>query len=276
MASTAKMVRLIHVYSLINTKVFRTVNYKLQMNCPDGEYNSMSLLCFGTPEVAIKAVFHKDYEYFHLVELAVFFPVYWLLSVVTYGLAVPSGLFVPALLTGATWGRIVGVSLHYADSAAFADAAIYALIGAAAGLAGTVRMSLSLCVILLEATGNLTLILPITIVLMISKGTGDYFNDGIYDTHIHLWGVPILEWQPPPKAEMIEAKSVMSSPVVKFKAIPKVKDVVNALASEVHLHNGFPVVDDHDGKFIGLILRSHLLSLLKHKKFYNPQTGYSG
>lgn len=54
-------------------------------------------------------------------------------------------------------------------------------------------MTLSLCVILLEATGNMTLVLPITIVLIVSKQVADYFNDGIYDTHIHLWGVPILE-----------------------------------------------------------------------------------
>ena len=60
-------------------------------------------------------------------------------------------------------------------------------------LGGTVRMTLSLCVILLEATGNMTLVLPITIVLIVSKQVADYFNDGIYDTHIHLWGVPILE-----------------------------------------------------------------------------------
>ena len=67
-------------------------------------------------------------------------------------------------------------------------------------------MTLSLCVILLEATGNMTLVLPITIVLIISKQVADYFNDGIYDTHIHLWGVPILEWEPPPKSDLIQGK----------------------------------------------------------------------
>ena len=69
-------------------------------------------------------------------------------------------------------------------------------------------MTLSLCVILLEATGNMTLVLPITIVLIISKQVADYFNDGIYDTHIHLWGVPILEWEPPPKSDLIQGKVI--------------------------------------------------------------------
>lgn len=48
--------------------------------------------------------------------------------------------------------------------------------------------TLSLCVIILEATGNLTLVLPITVVLITAKLVGDFFNDGIYDTHIHLAG----------------------------------------------------------------------------------------
>ena len=104
------------------------------MNCPEGYYNSMSLLCFGTPEVAVKAMFHQCWDYFHITSLLMFFPFYWLLSVITYGVAVPSGLFVPALLCGATWGRMVGVAFNSISESHFADGEIYALIGAAAGL----------------------------------------------------------------------------------------------------------------------------------------------
>ena len=107
--------------------------------------------------------------------------------------------------------------------------------------------------------------------LIVSKSVGDLFNDGIYDTHIHLWGVPILEWEPPPKSDLVEAKSVMSSPPVVFKSTPTIKDVVNVLSSKDDHHNGFPVVDSDNGKFIGLILRSHLLLLLKNKKFMDPR-----
>ena len=241
------------------------------MNCPDGYYNTMSFLCFGTPEVAVKALFHKDWDYFHITSLTIFFPFYWLLAVITYGVSVPSGLFVPALLCGATWGRMIGLGLNTLNVSAFTDAKMYALVGAAAGLGGTVRMTLSLCVILLEATGNMALVLPITVVLIVSKSVGDFFNDGIYDTHIHLWGVPILEWEPPPKSDLVEAKSVMSSPPIVFKSTPTIRDVVTVLSSKDNHHNGFPVVDSDNGKFIGLILRSHLLLLLKNKKFMDPR-----
>lgn len=29
----------------------------------------------------------------------------------------------------------------------------------------------------------------------VAKWTGDFFNKGIYDIHIHLKGVPLLEWE---------------------------------------------------------------------------------
>ncbi len=44
--------------------------------------------------------------------VGVFSIFYFLLACWTYGLSVPSGLFIPCLLTGAAWGRLVGIFLH--------------------------------------------------------------------------------------------------------------------------------------------------------------------
>ena len=52
----------------------------------------------------------------------------------------------------------------------------YALIGAACQLGGTVRMTISLTVILIECTGDITFGLPIVMVLIIAKWVGDFFN----------------------------------------------------------------------------------------------------
>ena len=60
------------------------------------------------------------------------------------------------------------------------DEGKYALVGAAAMLAGVVRMTLSLAVILMECVGNITFAFPLIIILMVAKWTGDFFNEVIF------------------------------------------------------------------------------------------------
>ena len=50
---------------------------------------------------------------YNAVTLALFGFFYFLLACWTYGLSVPSGLFIPCLLTGAAWGRLLGIFLKY-------------------------------------------------------------------------------------------------------------------------------------------------------------------
>ena len=67
--------------------------------------------------------------------LAGFASAYFLLATWTYGLFVPSGLFVPCILTGAAWGRLFGVALRtWFPKGHWGDPGSYALIGAAATL----------------------------------------------------------------------------------------------------------------------------------------------
>lgn len=252
--------------------------------CTSRRYNELSTLFFTIPEESIRNLFHNPPGTYHVLSLALFFGVYYLLACWTYGIAVPSGLFVPALLTGAAMGRMIGATLwQYFPDQTWVDPGKFALLGAAAMLGGVVRMTISLTVIIVEATGNIAYGLPLMIVIMAAKWVGDLFNEGIYDTHINLNNIPILGWEAPFSMQHFEAKSVMSRNVTCLHEYARVGHVLQLLRET--LHNAFPVVADDlygdDGESVsvtgsivhshgtlcGIILRSQLISLLQLKAF---------
>ncbi|XP_035254525.1 H(+)/Cl(-) exchange transporter 7 isoform X1 [Anguilla anguilla] len=248
--------------------------YPLQLFCDDGEYNSMATAFFNTPERSVRSLFHNPPGSYNPLTLGMFTLSYFFLACWTYGLTVSAGVFIPSLLIGAAWGRLFGILLAAITSSGsiWADPGKYALIGAAAQLGGIVRMTLSLTVIMVEATGNVTYGLPIMLVLMTAKIVGDYFVEGLYDIHIKLHSVPFLHWEAPATSHSLTAREVMSSPVTCFSRIEKVGTIVDILSNTSTNHNGFPVVpgvgdDNEPGRICGLILRSQLIVLLKHKVF---------
>ncbi|XP_030591897.1 H(+)/Cl(-) exchange transporter 7 [Archocentrus centrarchus] len=251
-----------------------TEEYPLQLFCADGEYNAMATAFFNTPERSVRSLFHNQPGSYNPLTLGLFTLTYFFLACWTYGLAVSAGVFIPSLLIGAAWGRLCGILLasFTPNNPNWADPGKYALIGAAAQLGGIVRMTLSLTVIMMEATGNVIYGLPIMLVLMTAKIVGDYFEEGIYDIHIKLQSVPFLHWEAPATSHWLTAREVMSSPVICFNRIEKVGTIVDTLSNTSTNHNGFPVVaqvsdSDEPAKLCGLILRSQLIVLLKHKVF---------
>ncbi|KAL5017921.1 hypothetical protein ScPMuIL_003643 [Solemya velum] len=254
----------------------------VQFFCVDGQYSATAAVLFQTPEESVKHLFHDQAGTYKPITLALFCIATFFLACWTYGLSIPSGLFIPGLLIGAIWGRLFGMCLQLLFQqlmSSWADPGKYSLIGASAQLGGIVRMTISLTVIIMEASGNITFGLPIMIVLMIAKWVGDIFNEGIYDMHVHLQEVPILGWEPPDMSSNISAAEVMSHPVSAFRTVESVGRLVDVLKKETH--NGFPVVEDYDpsddndseeigrsfGTFCGTILRSQLIVLLKMKVF---------
>ncbi|XP_068606085.1 H(+)/Cl(-) exchange transporter 7 [Brachionichthys hirsutus] len=251
-----------------------TEEHTLQLFCSDGEYNAMATTFFNTPENSVRSLFHSQPGSYNPLTLSLFTLTYFFLACWTYGLSVSAGIFIPSLLIGAAWGRLFGILLASVTptNSNWADPGKYALIGAAAQLGGIVRMTLSLTVIMVEATGNVTYGLPIMLVLMTAKIVGDYIVEGLYDIHIKLQSVPFLHWEAPATSHWLTAREVMSSPVTCLNRIEKVGIVVDILSSTSTNHNGFPVVvqvtdGDEPAKLCGLILRSQLIVLLKHKVF---------
>ena len=77
------------------------------MFCDAGEYNELASLLFVPGEEAIRLLFHFRGS-FSTAGLAAFTAAYFALLCVTYGISVPSGVFIPALLVGSGLGRQYG------------------------------------------------------------------------------------------------------------------------------------------------------------------------
>ncbi|VAI43196.1 unnamed protein product [Triticum turgidum subsp. durum] len=247
----------------------RSGNFK-QFNCPAGQYNDLATLLHATNVDATRNIFSTGTPgEFRLDSLLIFFAIYCVLGLFTFGIAVPSGLFLPIILMGAAYGRIVALVLQ-STVAASIDHGLYAVLGAAALMSGSMRMTVSLCVIFLELTNNL-LLLPMTMfVLLIAKTVGDAFNPSIYEIILDLKGLPFLEPKPEPwMKDLTVGELAAAKPrTISLQVVEKVSTVLEVLRNTGH--NGFPVVDRPRpglSELHGLVLRSHLVAVLRKRWF---------
>ncbi|KAJ8007855.1 hypothetical protein DPEC_G00098520 [Dallia pectoralis] len=209
-----------------------------------------------------------------------------LITVVTFGMKVPAGLFIPSMAVGAIAGRLLGVgmeqlALNHHDSGLFkswcspgADCitpGLYAMVGAAACLGGVTRMTISLVVIMFELTGGLEYIVPLMAATMTSKWVADAFGrEGIYEAHIRLNGYPFLE----PKEEY-GSKALAQDVMRPRRADPALAVLtqegmsvgeVEAMVADTD-YSGFPVVVCEDSqRLVGFVLRRDLVISLDNAR----------
>ena len=145
-----------------------------------GRVSDLSNLLLGSHDEAIKTLFHRTASGTQeqgrplpglswQVCLVFHVTVYWV-ALVTYGTMVPSGLFVPGIMMGASLGRLAGelMRLFFPDFVT-ASPGCYALIGAAGMLGGVCRMTISITVIILECTDHMSYLLPISLTILAAK-----------------------------------------------------------------------------------------------------------
>ena len=111
-----------------------------------------------------------------------------ILTTITFGIKVPSGVIIPALDAGALFGRLVG------QWNGTISPGIFAMVGAGAFLAGVSRMTISLVVIMFELTGELDYIVPNMIAILVAKWIADTLSsEGVYDVAQTVLGHPFLD-----------------------------------------------------------------------------------
>ena len=113
------------------------------------------------------------------------------LTIITFGIKVPSGIIIPALDGGAFFGRLIGQLPFLSQTI---SPGIFAMVGAGAFLAGISRMTISLAVIMFELTGEVDFIVPNMIGIMVAKWVADALErEGVYDLAQTVLGHPFLD-----------------------------------------------------------------------------------
>eukprot|EP00039_Didymoeca_costata_P014963 m.247499 g.247499 ORF g.247499 m.247499 type:complete len:870 (-) comp16127_c0_seq1:85-2694(-) len=261
------------------------MSHLVRFNCKKGEYNELASLFLTSQEGALRGLFHlgpaegQDDAVgdtnFSIGCLVIFFVFYASLAVCTYGVAVPTGLFVPALLTGASFGRIVGQLFHsdVGVKSPFSPAGTYAFIGAVSTLGGIARMTISLTVIMLETIQDLNYILPVMLTLIAARWIGNAFNEGLYDIQIHLNRLPLMEPSCPKLARQHDMciRELMSDSVHSLKPVMNVGELYDIVSSTKH--NMFPVTGDN-ATLQGTIARKRLAVIYKKKAFGTPRENF--
>ncbi|RDW65448.1 putative voltage gated chloride channel protein [Coleophoma crateriformis] len=133
-----------------------------------------------------------------------------ILTIITFGIKVPAGIYVPSMVVGGLGGRIVGhliqwVVLRFPTASIFGQCAahasgsscitpgVYALIAAGSTMCGVTRLSVTLVVILFELTGSLDYVLPFSLAILVAKWTGDFMEPlSIYDLLTNMNSYPFL------------------------------------------------------------------------------------
>ncbi|KAK1750734.1 chloride channel [Echria macrotheca] len=198
------------------------------------------------------------------------------LTIITFGIKVPAGIYVPSMVVGGLMGRLIGHCVQWAVMAFPAwgiwdncakmspqtciQPGVYGLIAAGSTMCGVTRLSVTLAVILFELTGSLDYVLPFSLAILIAKWTADAIEPlSIYDLLTEMNSYPFLNNKHKPiftsdladivprvrKERIID---ITNSPVVPASSL---RTKLEYLHKAGELDGGLPIVRDEI--LVGLI-----------------------
>ncbi|GMI20493.1 hypothetical protein TrRE_jg7992 [Triparma retinervis] len=207
-----------------------------RFNCGVNQTNELASVFFGSREEAIKNILRDPQTFDERTLLVVGF-LFLPLLLLTFGTHIPCGLFMPTILIGGSLGGYSGIIIerHFMPGV---SPATFALVGATALLGGIQRSTVSLCVIIMEGTGETKFLIPIVITTVVSKWVGDHFTEGIYEIGMELKGYPYLDHHIHKAWDQGEVGEVMTREVVSVGTRCTAGEIEEILNNTTH--NGFP------------------------------------
>uniref|UniRef100_A0AC34R6X5 Chloride channel protein n=1 Tax=Panagrolaimus sp. JU765 TaxID=591449 RepID=A0AC34R6X5_9BILA len=212
--------------------------------------------------------FGKSFSHFYA--LIGFLIVNFFVVAMCIGLAVPASMFVPTFVLGSCAGRIVGEALYILFPNGIGNNPIYpglyAIVGAAA-FTGAVTHSISIAVIVVEATGQLSSIVPVLIALMIATTVAGLLTPNIYDIMVQLKNYPHLGELPPNRAivhEILVEQFMEYEPVAIPMNITYI-DLKKLLIMTKDIKT-YPIINNKEERILlGTVARRYLHFLLLQK-----------
>eukprot|EP00698_Gefionella_okellyi_P006779 TRINITY_DN1627_c0_g2_i1.p1 TRINITY_DN1627_c0_g2~~TRINITY_DN1627_c0_g2_i1.p1 ORF type:complete len:779 (+),score=145.57 TRINITY_DN1627_c0_g2_i1:43-2379(+) len=181
-------------------------------------------------------------------------------TAISVGLPIGAGIFTPIFALGAGVGRLIGEIMHSIFGSRIIPGG-YAVVGAAAVASGVTR-TFSTAVIVFELTGQLNHMLPVLCAVLLAYGVANRFNEGVFDTILHMKKLPYL---PALKAGLYGklAQDIMHAPDVYVPQSVSFTELFGVLQRHTAVDAPVPVVLNHESmELIGVVQRGHLEKLL--------------
>eukprot|EP00210_Caulerpa_lentillifera_P000952 g922.t1 len=243
--------------------------------CGANSFNDLAVFMFNPQGYLIKALLTAPFSSFSGRSLLLLFLFYYFLSILTYGIATPAGLFTPSLITGGAFGQlfafVVNKFLDICGSSWRINAELYALLGAASVLGGLFRFSVSFSVILVELTGAENQLPFLMLVLIIAKGVGDRINQSILNHLCILLKLPYIGGHPEStiRRKGLHAADIMDSRYPSLR-IEEDRSVLESMLNNER-YSAFPVVeascgdleDDREPNYLGMITKEGIHKALE-------------
>ncbi|KAG2484944.1 hypothetical protein HYH03_016330 [Edaphochlamys debaryana] len=243
-----------------------------QLWCPEGQYSELGQVFWMPVEAVARASFSvqpanatlgesapdPDQDFlFSARALGAFVGAAYPCLLLTYGVAAPTGIFIPTLAVGGVLGRLAGRAVqaaleHYGSSLKVSLPA-WSVVTGSALLAAETRLLLTTALIVVETSGGTPLLVPLMLATWAAKQAADALAPCIYDWQIEQAGFVFLEdaaTMEPPQLGRLMNRTVGSlmtpEPLHALPPAPRLRCLLAWL--QRHPHSLLPLVQPAGGE----------------------------
>jgi CBS domain-containing protein len=230
-------------------------------------------LFWSTPDKILRNLFMRGvFTLYDVQPLLIFGSLYLLLALITYNILLPTDLVLQNLIFGATMGRAFGLLVNLIKAKygyKLMDPGAFALLGAVSFWSGTSRLLLTVALVSIESTLDLSLLPGIIIVILTSISIGNVLGHSQYHMELHVRHIPFLPFDGDILRTLSVRELMEKKPVYlhETETLERIRTVLDK-----YQHHGFPVIrelgahnsDVKDNIVVGIILRKQLKLISKN------------